>query len=127
MVRSRNGFSIRFLNDFPGWISLAEGWRLSGWFSGWFSAGWSGRACCGGRWLLIVLFLPAMHWSRSAGGSLQVEALLLAVAMQGEALSCFCGVSGQTIVVTGNIVKFADNIARFLCNLFRRGGFPLPG
>lgn len=56
----------------------------------------------------------AMHWSRSVGDSLRVEALLLAVAMRGEALSHFCGVSGQTIVVTGNIVKFADNIAEFL-------------
>lgn len=76
------------------------------------------------EWLWMAGLLAAaqmMHWSHPAGDSSRVETLLLAVAMamQGEALSRFSGVSVQTIVVTNNIVKFADNIAGFLWGIGR--------
>ncbi|GBR10724.1 YoaK family protein [Acetobacter oeni] len=76
----------------------------------------------------LLVIAQGVHWSHAAGGSSRVETLLLAVAMamQGEALSRFSGISVQTIVVTNNIVKFADNIAGFLCGLWRgKPGFTL--
>lgn len=76
----------------------------------------------------LLIVAQGVHWSHAAGSSSRVETLLLAVAMamQGEALSRFSGVSVQTIVVTNNIVKFADNIAGFLFGLWRgKSGFTL--
>ncbi|MCE0744141.1 DUF1275 domain-containing protein [Acetobacter sicerae] len=73
-------------------------------------------------WMAGLLVLAqGVHWSHATGGSARIETLLLAVAMamQGEALSRFSGISVQTIVVTNNIVKFADNIAEFLCGIWR--------
>lgn len=67
------------------------------------------------EWLWIACLLiiaQCVHWEHSAQAGSRVETLLLAVAMamQGEVLSRFSGISVQTIVVTNNIVKFADNI-----------------
>ena len=70
----------------------------------------------------LLIVAQSVHWSHAAGSSSRVETLLLAVAMamQGEALSRFSGVSVQTIVVTNNIVKFSDNIAGFLYAIWRK-------
>jgi len=77
------------------------------------------------EWLLmagILIIAQVLHWSGSMDRDSHVEPLLLAVAMamQGEALSRFSGISVQTIVVTNNIVKFADNIAGVLCSIWHR-------
>ncbi|NHN83264.1 DUF1275 domain-containing protein [Acetobacter musti] len=71
-------------------------------------------------WIAGLLVLAQfVHWSHSVrtGSTLETLFLTVAMAMQGEVLSRFSGVSVQTIVVTNNIVKFADNIAGFLCGL----------
>ncbi|MFE8873932.1 YoaK family protein [Acetobacter persici] len=67
------------------------------------------------EWLWIACLLivaQCIHWDHAAEASFHTETLLLtvAMAMQGEVLSRFSGISVQTIVVTNNIVKFADNI-----------------
>lgn len=80
-------------------------------------------------WMAGLLVLAqGVHWSHAAGSNSRMETLLLAVAMamQGEALSRFSGVSVQTIVVTNNIVKFADNIAGFFWGFWQgKPGFTL--
>ncbi|MBB2204269.1 YoaK family protein [Gluconacetobacter takamatsuzukensis] len=68
-------------------------------------------------WIAALLILAqCLHWSHTAATGSRVETLLLtvAMAMQGEVLSRFSSVSVQTIVVTNNIIKFADNVAGFL-------------
>ncbi|MBB2163275.1 DUF1275 domain-containing protein [Gluconacetobacter sp. 1b LMG 1731] len=73
-------------------------------------------------WIAALLVLAqCLHWSHAAAMGARTETLLLtvAMAMQGEVLSRFSSVSVQTIVVTNNIVKFADNIVGFLWNAQR--------
>ncbi|NHN87158.1 YoaK family protein [Acetobacter conturbans] len=68
-------------------------------------------------WMAALLIIAQfVHWSHGTHTSSRVETLLLtvAMAMQGEVLSRFSGISVQTIVVTNNIIKFADNIVDFL-------------
>ncbi|GBQ23529.1 YoaK family protein [Gluconacetobacter sacchari] len=73
------------------------------------------------EWLWIAALLALaqiLHWAHPGGTRSRAEILLLtvAMAMQGEVLSRFSSVSVQTIVVTNNIVKFADNMVGFLWN-----------
>lgn len=70
----------------------------------------------------VLIVAQAIHWARPMGVGAHGETFLLvfAMAMQAEALSRFSGVSVQTIVVTNNIVKFADNVAGFLCSIWQR-------
>ncbi|NHO33186.1 YoaK family protein [Acetobacter fallax] len=71
-------------------------------------------------WIAALLVLAQiLHWLHPANSGSKTEILLLtvAMAMQGEVLSRFSGISVQTIVVTNNIIKFADNIAAFLWKL----------
>lgn len=107
--------------------ATAVGTVLGLFFIGALGASLLRRALPGYRyeWLCMVgvlVIAQAIHWSRPMGSGAHGETLLLAIAMamQGEALSRFSGISVQTIVVTNNIVKFADNIAGFLCSVWYR-------
>ncbi|EGG79062.1 MULTISPECIES: YoaK family protein [Komagataeibacter] len=71
-------------------------------------------------WIAALLLLAQfVHWSHAANASSRAETLFLtvAMAMQGEVLSRFSGASVQTIVVTNNIIKFANNIIAYLWGL----------
>ncbi|GBQ22985.1 hypothetical protein AA0472_0950 [Acetobacter estunensis NRIC 0472] len=82
-------------------------------------------------WLVEAVFLAIIQgmqwWQIGFEGSL-FETVLLSVtmALQAQTHSRFSGVSMQTIVVTSNLLKFADNIGGYLWK--RRNGsatFPL--
>lgn len=68
--------------------------------------------------LLVVASVARLHVP--ARLAIELPLLAVAMAMQGEAISKFGGVSIQTIVVTNNMVKFTDAlVGRYLT---RRGG-----
>jgi uncharacterized membrane protein YoaK (UPF0700 family) len=74
-----------------------------------FRHGWLSEATV----LVLIQFidgvLPGMK-----GGVLEAGLLAVAMAMQGQTLSRFSGVQMQTIVITTNLLKFADNIVDYL-------------
>lgn len=55
----------------------------------------------------------------------EVPLLAIAMAMQGETLSRFGGTAIQTIVVTNNLLKFADGVVGRLLAGSKRGGEPV--
>lgn len=67
--------------------------------------------------LLCIASLARLH--PAARVSIELPLLAFAMAMQGETISRFGGVSLQTIVVTNNMVKFSDAfVGRYMNGIF---------
>jgi uncharacterized membrane protein YoaK (UPF0700 family) len=68
----------------------------------------------------LLVVASVARWNVPARVAIELPLLAIAMAMQGEAISKFGGISIQTIVVTNNMVKFTDAlVGRYLT---RRGG-----
>ncbi|MCY0386484.1 YoaK family protein [Robbsia sp. Bb-Pol-6] len=76
----------------------------------------------------VLVAASVVRLRAGAGVPLELPLLGLAMAMQGETVSTFGGVSIQTIVVTNNMVKFSDAlVGRYLSGWFgRRPGEKVP-
>jgi uncharacterized membrane protein YoaK (UPF0700 family) len=59
---------------------------------------------------VLVLAAQAVRLYVSNTGAIELPLLAVAMAMQGETISRFGGIPIQTIVVTNNLLKFADGI-----------------
>ena len=71
----------------------------------------------------ILAVASVIRWNTALRISIELPLLAIAMAMQGETLSKFGGVSIQTIVVTNSMVKFTDALAgRYLAR-----GADVPG
>lgn len=77
---------------------------------------------------LVLVVASVVRLRAGAGVPLELPLLGLAMAMQGETISKFGGVSIQTIVVTNNMVKFSDAlVGRYVSGWFgRRPGETVP-
>ncbi|MGI4983298.1 MAG: YoaK family protein [Janthinobacterium lividum] len=70
---------------------------------------------------LVLVVASVVRLRAGAGVPLELPLLGLAMAMQGETISKFGGMSIQTIVVTNNMVKFSDAlVGRYVSGWFGR-------